>query len=59
VGFYFSPIHSDPDKFKLTDDLKHALHGKMCFYIKNTDIIDQVEKLLVKGKKLYRKKGWV
>jgi hypothetical protein len=59
VGFYFSPIYSDPKEFILSEDLKHALHGKTCFYIKNTSLIDQVEDLLIKGKRLYKEKGWI
>ena len=59
VGFYFMPIYSDPNEFILSEDLKHALHGKTCFYIKNTSLIDQVEDLLIKGKRLYKEKGWI
>lgn len=59
VGFYFSPIYSDPDKFSLNNDLKNSLHGKTCFYIKDTKLIPQVEELLIKGKRLYQDKGWI
>ena len=59
VGFYFMPIYSDPDKFKLTEELKKTLHGKTCFYIKDTSLIDQVEELLITGKRLYKEKGWI
>ena len=59
VGFYFSPIYSDPKKFKLSDEMKYALHGKTCFYIKDTSLIKQVEDLLEKGKNIYKDKGWI
>jgi len=59
VGFYFSPIYSDKKEFKLSDELKRSLHGKTCFYIKNTSLIDQVEELLIKGKRLYNERGWI
>ena len=59
VGFYFSPIYSDIDHFKLSKELNHALHGKTCFYIKDIYLIDQIEELLIKGKKLYQEKGWI
>jgi hypothetical protein len=57
IGFYFSPIYSDPDKFILSKDLKKALHGKTCFYLKESILFNQVEQLLKQGKKLYHKKG--
>lgn len=59
VGFYFSPIYSDPNKFKLRVDMKRALHGKTCFYIKDISLIKNVEKLLIIGKKLYKDRGWI
>ena len=59
VGFYFSPIYSDPDYFILSDALKRALHGKTCFYIKDTTHIKQLEELLIDGKNLYKSKGWI
>ena len=59
VGFYFMPIYSDPDKFKLSEELKKNLHGKTCFYIKDTSLFNQVEQLLIQGKNLYQEKGWI
>jgi hypothetical protein len=59
VGFYFSPIYSDPKELKLNDELKKALHGKTCFYVKDTSLVKPVEKLFIKGKKLYKEKGWI
>jgi hypothetical protein len=59
VGFYFSPIYSDSDEFILSEDLKNALHGKTCFYIKDNALLNQVEKLLILGKELYKEKGWI
>jgi hypothetical protein len=59
VGFYFMPIYSDPDKFILGEELKKALHGKTCFYIKDNTLFNQVEQLLIQGKELYKKKGWI
>jgi len=59
VGFYFMPIYSDPDKFKLSEEMEKILHGKTCFYIKDPSPFNQVEQLLIQGKKLYKKKGWI
>jgi hypothetical protein len=59
VGFYFMPIYSDPKKFSISDDLKRTLHGKTCFYIKDLSLMKQVEDILIKGKKLYKEKGWI
>jgi hypothetical protein len=59
VGFYFMPIYSDPEKFKLDEELKKLLHGKTCFYIKDLSIKEKLEKLLVQGIKLYKEKGWI
>ena len=59
VGFYFMPIYSDPDEFRLGEEIKKTLHGKTCFYIKDNSLFKQVEELLVQGKKLYKKKGWI
>lgn len=59
VGFYFMPIYSDPKKFKLSDVMKKALHGKTCFNIKDISLIKDVEELLIKGKKLYKERGWI
>ena len=59
VGFYFSPIYSDTEKFKLDEEMKKALHGKTCFYIKDISLKEKVEKLLIQGIKLYKEKGWI
>jgi hypothetical protein len=59
VGFYFMPIYSDPDKFKLSEEMKKTLHGKTCFYMKDTSLFDQVEELLIEGKRLYKERGWI
>ena len=59
VGFYFTPIYSDPKKFELDDEMKRALHGKTCFYIKDLSLKKNVEGLLIKGIKLYKEKGWI
>jgi hypothetical protein len=59
VGFYFMPIYSDPEKFKLNEKMKKVLQGKTCFYIKNSSQFKDVEELLLKGKKLYKEKGWI
>jgi hypothetical protein len=59
VGFYFMPIYSDPEKFKLNVNMKRVLHGKTCFYIKDTSQFKDVEELLIKGISLYKEKGWI
>ena len=53
------PIYSDPKKFKLNKKMKKALHGKTCFYIKDSSQFKDVEELLIKGKKIYQEKGWI
>lgn len=59
MDFTFSPLYSDFDEFKLSAELKKALHGKTCFYIKDFSLINQIKDLLIKGKKLYQQKGWI
>ena len=39
--------------------MKKALHGKTCFYIKDNSQFNDVEELLIKGKKVYKEKGWI
>jgi hypothetical protein len=53
------PIYSDPDEFNLSEELKMALHGKSCFYIKDNTLFIQAEQLLIRGKELYKDKDWI
>lgn len=62
VGFYFMPIYSHRDQFDIQHPaLKKALKGKSCFNIKevDADILKELDRLLVQGKELYLKLGWI
>ena len=56
VGFYFSPIYSDPDRLDLSGKLKKILKGKTCFYVKDLSVLEEIEELLIQGKRLYQEK---
>ncbi|MFX1274732.1 MAG: hypothetical protein ACFFBP_22800 [Promethearchaeota archaeon] len=62
VSFYFSPIYSHPNSFKnIRPELKKFLKGKSCFNINNTDsnLLKEIEDLLIKGIKKYKELEWV
>lgn len=37
IRFYFFPIYTDPEIFKLSESLQKMLKGKSCFHIKKLD----------------------
>lgn len=62
VSFYFSPIYSHPDEFEdITPELKKFLKGKSCFNINEVDsnLLDEIDSLLVKGIKKYQEIKWI
>lgn len=61
IRFYFFPLYTDPDAFKLSDDLKKMLKGKTCFHIKklDNDLITEIRAMIAKGVEIYRKKDLV
>lgn len=61
VGFYFFPIYTHPEEFKdIPELLRKSLKGKSCFHLKKNDpeLLKQVDHILRKGLKLYRKLDW-
>ena len=62
VGFYYMPVYTDPH---LADVFEPGLlklrKGKSCFHIRklDDDLLEQVEKALEKGFRLYQERGWV
>lgn len=61
VGFYCAPLASHPNQIKLPAVLKDLQQGKSCLHIKTDDveILEALEKLLVKSIALYRKEKWI
>ena len=61
VGFYFMPLYSHPNKFKLSQDLKKIKKGKSCLNIKDLspNTKNEIIKLIRIGKSIYKKEGWV
>lgn len=62
VGFYFMPIYSHPQLFKIKDpELQKFLKGKSCFNIKKftPETKEELEDILKQGIALYRKEKWI
>lgn len=62
VGFYYFPIYVAPDlKSQLGPSLIKCLKGKTCFHIKNLqpEILQQIQKALELGYKMYEERGWI
>jgi len=62
IGFYFFPIYTHPQEFnKIPAELRKCLKGKSCFHIKGEDerLMKQIDSILNKGFKLYKKEGWI
>ena len=62
VGFYFMPVYIKPElKEEIGLDLLKTLKGKSCFQFKKNDseMMDQIEKILAIGFQFYQKQGWV
>jgi hypothetical protein len=61
VGFYYSPIYTHPQKFKLKPTIKPLLKGKSCFQIKEAtpEVLAELEQLVVDGIALYKNEGWI
>lgn len=62
VGFYFMPIYSHSKEFKIENkQLKKSLKGKSCFNLKelNAEMLLEIDKIIKRGKKLYKKEGWI
>jgi len=62
VGFYYFPIYTHPQEFKgIPPELKKCLKGKSCFHVKKNDksLFGQIQKILTKGRSVYKKSGWI
>jgi len=62
VSFYFNPIYSHPESFQNLDpDLDKFLKGKSCFNFNKItpEILDEIEDLLIRGIKKYKKINWI
>ena len=62
VSLYFFPIYTHPQEFKdVSKELRKAMSGKSCFQIKKDDkkLLGDAQKMLLKGKKLYKKIDWI
>jgi hypothetical protein len=62
VGFYYMLAYAEPEvRDKLSPEFLALLKGKTCFYIKSTEksVLNQVNKALDIGLKVYRQKGWI
>jgi hypothetical protein len=59
LGFYFFPIYTHHNEFKLDPELKKMLKGKSCFHVKemNPELKKKLEALLKQGFELYKKCG--
>ena len=57
IRFYFFPIYTHPDQFKLSDELQKCLKGKSCFHIKRLTIEmeKEINSIVVNAIKLYKK----
>jgi hypothetical protein len=62
VGFYFTPIYSNPAlKKQLSPTLLKLLKGKTCFHVKRLtpELQDAIKAALQAGIEQYRKQGWL
>lgn len=57
VRFYFFPIYTHPDSFKLSPELQKLLKGKSCFHLKNVndDLFEEIKGIITTGVDIYLK----
>jgi hypothetical protein len=62
VSFYFMPVYTDAVRSEIfSSELLPLVEGKSCFHVKelDDDRLGHIEDALVKGFRLYRKRGLV
>lgn len=61
IRFYFFPIYTHVDAYKISPALKKSQKGKSCFHIKKMDdaIKEEIHQMILKGVQLYQKEGWI
>jgi hypothetical protein len=59
VRFYFFPLYTHVDRFKLSPDLQKMLKGKTCFHIKqlNDDLKEEIRAMIESGVKIFQEQG--
>lgn len=56
IRFYFFPLYTHVDRFKLSPDLQKMLKGKTCFHIKqlNEDLKTEIRTMIETGVKIFQ-----
>ncbi len=59
IRFYFFPLYTHVDAFKLSPDLQKMLKGKTCFHIKqlNDDLKVEIRAMIEAGVKIFQEQG--